>query len=472
MRRDEERTQMKKGACWNLVDFIPDLDDAPLGKRGGWTYGSNDISGTTSTASHVVAGVYADFSTGSQNCVLDEDGELYVVSASNVVSHVGSARASVQNPVLHSDLVIIPGADGVSVPKSFDGTSLLNLAGSPPPGKYAAVYKDRTVLAGVAGDLTKSYFSDAANPTSWDTTDSWQSVINPIMGMASLPNALLLFQNTATSRIRGTTPPPESDMIVDDPIFNVGCTDARSIVVDGSICVFANPRGIYLSNGTAQVEDLTKSIGLKRYWQSQLTNYNSSTWTLGAGIHQRHYVIAVMNDDTFVDAIMINIDERRGWRLSNIPAVSFWPAVTIGEELFMGLRSAPRVGKFSTVLLPSSSVKNDADGTSVAPVLETSFFRDKPGKKTWKRGYLTYDMRDAASDNPSIDFGYLRTPEGSYVSAGALAENTDISDPARKTLNVSATGMAFKVQQTNASSATRLYDIMADVHTREGSRVV
>lgn len=472
MRRDEERTQMKKGACWNLVDFIPDLDDAPLGKRGGWTHGSDDISATTATASYVVAGTYADFSSGAKNCVLDEDGELYVVSAGNLVTHIGSARASLQNPVLHSDLVIIPGADGVAVPKSYDGTTLLNLAGTPPTGKFAAVYKDRTVLAGVAGDdRTKAFFSAAANPTSWDTTNSWQSVLQPIVGMASLPNALMLFQNSITSRIRGTTPPPGSDMIVDDPIFNVGCTDARSIAVDGSICIFANPRGIYLSNGTSQVEDLTKSIGLKRYWQSQLVDYSASTWTLGAGIFQRHYVITVMNGSTFVDAIMVNIDERRAWRISNLPAVSFWGAVTIGEELFFGLRSNPRIAKFSSVFLPSNAVKTDADGTAVSPILETPFYRDRPGKKTWKRAYLTYDMRDASADNPALTFSHLKTPEGSYVSDGTLGENTDISDPARKTLNISATGIAFKVQQTNASSTTRLYDIMADVHSREGSRV-
>jgi hypothetical protein len=459
---------MVKGSVWNSVDLIPDLDNAPAGKRGGTAYQSNDISATKATASYVIAGIYAQFSGGVKNCCLDEDGELYTIASAGTVTDIGAALASLQNPVFHSNKIIIPGNDGTTAPKYYDGTTLGNLAGSPPAGKYAAVYRDRTVLGPTSANLTKTYFSGAADPTSWDTTNSWESTLTPPTGYAALANALLIFQKEKTSRIRGSSPDPGGDFFLDDPFFNVGCTDARSIAVTDAYCVFANPLGIYLSTGFGKPEDLTETIGLKRYWNTQLASYDASTYTLGAGMIQGHYIISVMNGSTFVDALMIDIDGRRGWRLSNFKAVSFWPAVTIGEELYAGSRSQPRVLKTSTIFTPSSTVKNDADGTAVPYTLETPFYEDGPWLKRFGRAFFTHDTRDAASDNPTLAVSYIVNPEDAYTSLGTLSESTN-KKRQRLAVNKRGSGIAFRVVQSNASSNSRFYAFEAEVAPLERS---
>lgn len=168
---------------------------------------------------------------------------------------------------------------------------------------------------------------------------------------------------------------------------------------------------------------------------------------------------------------MFDIPSRTVTWLTNIKATSFANAVTVGEELVWGSRALPRVNKFSSVFSPASGVKNDADGAAVTWSLESSFFQDRPGKKTWKSLYVAYDMRDAASDNPVLTVSSLKTPEGAYAALSpTLSESTDMTR-ARLPLRFPAEGLGVKIAQTNASSATRLYAIEAEVHARELSRL-
>lgn len=477
MRRDTPRHQMPKESVWNLVDLIPEVIGAPLEKRGGWSYGSDAFTGVHAGSDECVAVFYADFTAAPKLCVASRDvgvatNLLTVNTSTNAVSSVGNlSNTMVQNPVLHADKLIFPFSGGATAPQKYDGSTLAALGGSPPNGTYATVYKDRTVLARTSTNKTRVYFSDPADPEGWDTTNTYLSVLSPITGLAALPNALLVFQDKVTSRIRGSTPPPGTDMIVDDPLFSVGCSDARSIVTRGAFCVFANPLGVYISNGTLNPEDLTASAGLKSYWLEIMAAYSSSTYTLAAGMIRDYYIISVMNGSSFVDCLMFDVPKRTGWRLSNIGALCFGSAVTGGEELYFGLKSVGRLGKLSSIFSPASGVKNDADGTAVGWTLETPFYIDRPGKKTWRSAYVSYDMQDAASDNPVLTVSYQKTPEGSYTALSpTLAESTDYTR-ARLPLRVPAHGIGLKIVQSNASSVSRLYDLEAEVHTRELSRL-
>lgn len=476
MRRDLPRSRMPQGSSWNMVDLIPDLG-APNRKRGGWGYASPALSASAATGSTYVSAVKrAPFTAGAKLCAVTDDAKLVTIASDSSATLVGSAVAAAQNPVFHSQKLILPSSDGTTAPKYYDGTTLGNLAGSPPAGKYATVYADRTVLAHTAANPERIYFSGASDPTSWDTTNSWRSFISSVTGLAALPGALLVFQSAATSRVRGATPPPGSDQIVDDPLFTVGCTDARSIVVTGAYAIFANPLGVYRTNGTAFPEDLTKQCGISSYWQSVLASY-SSTWTLAAGIYRNYYVISVMDGSTFKDAFMFDLSPGKyaAYRVSNLKALCFDNAVTVGEELYFGLRSASRVGKLSTIFSPSATYKNDADGTAVAPVWETTLFGGDNKRKTWRSVIVDFDMRDSASDNPTIQIAYVANPEDSYTdissgSGGLLSETTNKSRK-RVLLNVPSDAIALRFTQANASSDTRFYGLSADVHAREGSRL-
>lgn len=475
MVRDAARYALPAGACWNLVDYLPDLQ-ANARKRGGWSYASNDISAVALSAAYVTAVAYAPFSGGAKLCAMTDNNKFVTIATNGTVTQVStSGIQSLQNPVFHSDKLIITGSDGATAPKYYDGTTFGALAGTPPNGKYATVWKDRTVLASTSTNLTKTYFSAAADPTSWDTTNRWISTLRPPTGLAPLPGALMIFQDAVTARVRGSIPPSSNgllgDFIMDDPVFNTGCTDARSIASDGAIACFANPTGVYLTNGTNIPVDVTKQAGLKKYWQDQLSGYSSSSWTLAGGIFRKTYFISVMNGSTFVDAFWFDLEDYSGGRLSNLKAVTMAAAVQVLEELYIASRAAPRVNSISSIYSPAAGVKNDADGTAVAPVLETPFFLDtKSGRKTWRSLIVEYDMRDAATDNPILTVSYIKNPDDSYTALSTTLAETTTDTRDQLYLRFPAQGLGLKFAQTNASSDTRIVAISADVHSREPSR--
>lgn len=475
MRRDKPRDRMAPGSAWNLVDFMPGEDGA-LQKRAGWTYQSDDIATANSAASYVVAGAYAPFAAAGKNCAIDEDGRLYTIATNGTVTDIGAAVTPVGPLPFHRDKLIIPASDGTTAPKYYDGSTLGALAGSPPAGKYGCVYKDRTALACTAAQPNRVYFSGPGDPTSWDTTNGYVDGSFPVTAVASLRNALIVLSQQVTERIIGSTPPPGSDM-AKQTLFDGGCVDARSAVVSDDQLVYANTESILVTDG-ATVLDLTEAAGCLPYWRSLMASY-SSTYTLAAGAVRRHYVLSVMDGSSFVDCLMFDLRGRRWWRLSNVKARMFWNSVGAAPETYFGSRAAARVVDLTGLWSASGSTKNDADGTAVAPVLETMFYPIGLSKGRVRDVYLSYDMRDAATDNPTLTVSTVTDPasDAAYTAATGptgtayTAAETSETVRVRRSVRKGAFGFALKVAQTNASSVTRIRRVEATVASREDSRV-
>lgn len=477
MVRDVPRNQIPATAAWNLVDGIPN-QGAAWRERGGYSYASANITSTKATASYVVAGLVAPFSAGTKNLAIDEDGELYVIVSSSSTTDVGAAVAPVQNPVFHRNKAIIPASDGTTAPKYYDGSTLGNLGGSPPAGKYATVFKDRTVLARSSANPNRLWFSGPGDPTTWDTTNGYWDSSQPVNAIAALRNAIVIFHDSSFERLRGSIPPPGSDFIMEFGAAQ-GCTDARSIVNYGDTIVFANTNGVWITDGTTPL-DLTTACGIKTYWQDLFASYSASTWTIAGGIIKKYYVVTIMNGSSFVDCGIFDLENRIFFRASNIDATSFWGSIAAQEELYFGRRGAARVGYLSSIFMKSSTVKNDADGTAVTSTLETGYFMGRePQVKRWKKAHATYDLRDAASDNPTMSISYVSSPElTNYTtpsgpdgaSVSALSETSAIKKD-RVSLNTGETfGLGLKISRTNASSDFRLYAVEVEVSEQEGGR--
>lgn len=334
-----------------------------------------------------------------------------------------------------------------------------------PPFKYYGIYKTRIVGGGVSGYANRSYFSvtptDGTNTTfnssQWNTTVSSIDHDEAITGYAALANLLLIFSSGRTERIIGSIPPPSSDMDR-APVGAIGCTDARSIVVQEGNALFANPRGVYLTNGSGFVS-LTAEGMIETYWQSLFPGYDPATWTIAAGTWRSFYFVSVMNGSTLVDTLMCNIPRRAWWRLSNIKGVMFSPGVGTADELYMADRSTNRVVSLSGITTPTASIKNDANGTAVAPTAEFRLEGSGPNVKHFGHGHITYDMRDAGSDNPTLAVTVAPGIEATTFAAVAespLAETTD-AVRARTTVAKVSQGVTVKVAQTHASSKTEVY---------------
>ena len=467
MVRDLPRDQMPKGACWNLLDAIPGLG-GPAGTRGGTTYASQNIASVSASASYISAFAVAAFSAGSAKVAIDEDGRVYRVYSASSTSALSVAQAPKQKLIFHREKLIIPSDNGTSTVKYYDGaTTVTALTASAPTAMYGTVYADRTVLAGTASQRQRTYFSGPGDPTSWDTTDGWVDMSYPLTGVAALQNALLLFSDRRIERIRGKTPPPGSDM-VKDTLYEVGCTDARSIAVFNDVCVFANGSGLYMTDG-ASVKDLTVEGGMKKYWQAQMASYDSSTWTISGDVYKDEYVVCIMNASTLVDAFAVNIGSRAFRRVSNIKFVSCFRDTAGQEELYLGRRDAARVENWSPTYTQASANKADANGTAVVATVETPWFNSGKQKVIWADAYVTYNVPDYASDNPTFTLSYVTDPTSTSYTAVTdsggtgytLAETTAIARVKRR-LRKRSIGLGFKLVQS-ASGAALLYRLEAHI---------
>lgn len=501
MKRDFPRDQMPPHTAWNLVDEILNYG-APLRQRGGWTHHSNDLSSVVATASYVRGGAYAIFSSSGggtlpRNVAVDEDGRVFNVTTAGAATDIGAGVTIVQNPVFHggtaaqpaspavyTGLLIIPDGTGAAVPKKYDGTTLSNLNGTPPKARYAAVYKDFTVLGnGTVGTTlfpNRTWFSPEGDPdvavsgsvTAWDTTDSWIDFSQPIKGYGATKNALLVFGDSQVARVRGSTPPPDEDMVVDDPLFQVGLLDAFSIVEHKESIFWAAPEGVFRSDGVV-LDDLSKKGGMLRYWLD-LVSAATSTWTFAAGVIRDHMALCVMDGTTFKDFFLIDLQSYVWTRHSNFDAISFWTGLNAqADELYWGRRGAARVSAFDSIFakVGDSAYKADGDGDAVLPVIETAFFElGRPGLKRVKNCYVGHEITDYAADNPTVAVSFITTPEEtSYTSAGSLDEATTYR---RERVGISrqAYGVALKFARSGAGDFL-LYDIGYDAHPLEPSRL-
>lgn len=472
MWQDDPRNNLPKGRAWNMVDFIPEILGAPATERGGWIFASPALTGVDASATYVKALLSAPFNAGEQLLAIDDNAKLIKIVGGVNTAIAGTANMPVQNPFMHQQLVVIPSPDGTTAPQKYDGTTLAALGASAPAGMYGCVFVNYTWLGGASSSPQSGYSSAVNDPTTYVTSGVNAGNLDvsfPIRGMCALPNVMLWFGDERTARITGTTPPPNTDMQITDPVFNYGVSDARSIAVNGSWAAFANDIGVFLTNGTAIPEDLTKLCGLSTYWRTLCTGRTSS-WTLAGGWFGSIYVICVMNGSTWIDTIAFDMVKRAAVRFSNVKTMAFAAAGEAGQELYAGGRATPRVMQLSTMWMPGATYKNDGDGSPVLGTYESPFY-DTQGILTqrWRWAYLMHDLRDAASDNPTWTVSYCESPEGgatytalSPTIGASTAKRTD-----RLPVQVPNKGLGFRLTRQNAAAYARLYGIGAVTYARE-----
>jgi hypothetical protein len=410
--------------------------------------------------------VYAPFAT-PKTLAIGQNGELWRFDSGP--TDIGAALVPGQNPVYYRGKVIIPNSNGTTAPMYYDGTTLGNLAGTPPTGQLAGSFKDHAILAKSAANDNRIWFSAAGDPTTWNTSTGYWDATGTLTAIQPLKSSILLFHADTTELLRGSIPPPGTDMIL-EPFLSVGCLDPFSVVTWNDRVVFANAKGIFMTDG-AGWSDLTARAGMSTYWQTTLASYTTS-WRLGAGVYRNHYILSVNNGTSLVDAFCINLNTGAFLRLSNFHGNTFLPVATGGmEELYMGLANAGRVAKVSPCWAPLAANKNDGDATTPTPTFETVAHQGfdrlhrrwiaSDGLQRWRYLYMRYNLTDYASDTPVLTASYVTTPDGtSYTSLSPTFASTTATLRARRRISTGnkANAIAFKVTQTNPGDL-RLFDL-------------
>lgn len=469
MVRDTARDQIPAGGVYDACDFL--LHQTGMAqKRGGSSY----LGPVMTAATYACSVVYAVYASGAQVLAVGENGHLYTVTSGTTtdVSSLGAVFNSRHKPVVVPSsgaiIAVFFANDGTTAPKRWTGAAAATLGGTPPTALMGAYYKQRLVLANSLANPNRIWFSPVPSVEStWDTANSYIDTEQAVSGLAALNNTLLVFHRGSTERIIGATPPPNSDMDK-AKIWDIGCTDARSIVVQDGNCLFANPRGVYLTNGSTPVS-LTQQGGINNYWRSLFPGYDPVTWSIACGVTQQFLFVTVQTDaGVNVAQLLCHVPTRAWMRLSNIRAMMFANAGESYDDLYYADRTAARVVTLAQVFDPATGNRNDADGTAVLPTIEFAPSGPGVGVNSYGFGRLDYDM-PGASTSPTLGITVkagLQAERTSWVPAESpLAETTAIT---RKRFSICRDAQAVTVSlaQSVASDRTEVYALEVERRAR------
>ena len=427
-----------------------------------------------------MAVLYAPFAAGNQLLALGRDDGGNAQHLGKIVSTSSTTDCGSTNPAwyltFYRERVIVCDYLGVAAPQSYTGSgTCANLAGSPPAGSLSAVYRYHLVLANSAATTNRIWFSKAGDPTTWDTTYGWIDASNRF-GTSTRCETRSWSSTTARwSGSPGTRRRPVATC------FCSSCStpappDPRSVAGTDQFCCFANESGVFMTDG-GTVPCLTEEGGIKSFWQSRVATATAPTF---AGGYYRGYYFVTIQDGTSTlstpsPATSVPV-AGSGCRTCRGSATR--GGRSAARRSSTGSFATPRVCTMSGVFSPASGNKADGDGTSVLPIVETPWYPLGDGASPDRDVFLTYDIRDAASDDPTLTLSYILSPEmTSYTNVKGRDDNaytipeTTAMYRVRRLINKEAFGIAFKILQTNPSSASRMYRIDGTYHQKEPSGV-
>ena len=502
---DTSRDELNPRAAFRMFDYLPQME-APVRGRGGWRYGSPDLS-TLGTCVSVRSMGWLPFPGDGHLLVVGDSGKVFQLktftgSGGALVTDTGDATIVPTQPVFwHKggtvDYGIILGGltQTAKNPKKYTATggvySVAALGGTPPQARMGFSWGSYLVLGNYydpsdSGKLKNNRwaFCYPGQPENWTLTGANQSTMDfPEEIVAGLPlqNAILAFGYTDVHAITGDTPPPGSNLTRRTLFAGSGTFDGRSVVGWRSYAIWANTSGVWMSDG-ATLSDLATAGGISTYYRQKVSGLSFVTGAAAvAGVYRDHYVLSLHNQSGALITTLVCDIQRKVWtEWTNINALCFarraaGPGVSgqsmSDEELFFGHANLPRVGRISSLWTPSATYASDADGTPVQPVLETPYYRvGGLSKKRLRFIYMGYDLRDAGGA-PRLALSYVLSPEpeAAYAPMYNLPTTTRFR---RKRLRLARgdLGVGLRIAQAGPSASTRLYSIETEAHPWETTR--
>ena len=175
----------------------------------------------------------------------------------------GLQSGAVANYSVLEDLLIMATDHVSDVPKSWDGTTAQNLAGSPPNFAFSETHKNRSWAAGVEANSSRLYYSALLKPADWIGAGSGKIDIDPadgdrITAIASHRDELWVFKGPykgSIHRITGSAPTGS------DPFARTTFTTGVGAVGQNSLFRFADDLGFMWSDGSVRSLGATEKFG-------------------------------------------------------------------------------------------------------------------------------------------------------------------------------------------------------------------
>lgn len=273
--------------------------------------------------------------------------------------------------VEYKDVLYI--TNGVDTPRKLSGLTMLTLGGTPPTGKFIALYKNHIMIAGDPTYPDRISYSGLDSPESWGVTD-YDDVVtsegDPITGLFlhGALDALVIAKMSSLHVLQGAS---VDSFTIRQVAGNIGIIAQDSVASTPVGVIFASTDGIYLFDGYNTVPIFGK---LKNTWR---TGINKKMLSKAVGIYYegKYYLFIASSNSVLLDEVFVldlEKDTRPWTRFSGWEVASAAIYKEYNEAYLLLGDSDGQIHKFSEDLVTDNGVgitayveTRDTDGGSL-----------------------------------------------------------------------------------------------------------
>lgn len=309
--------------------------------------GTAKLNSTTLETGSPILGLYDYWRQGvtgspEQRRVVHVNGKVYADRGDGSFNEIASGLSP--NAVPHystfDDLLLIGSDQTSDVPKSWDGTTFQNLAGTPPRFSFSVPHKNRQWAAGDFAHPSRLYYSVNLNPEDWVGATSGSIDIDPddgdmITGLASFKNELIVFKGPHKGSIHRISGDSTSTFSRTPFIYGIGAAWQHTIFPLPNDLGFVSPRGTVHSLVAVQqfgdYERSTLSFPLNRWLQQNLNFNRSRFWKAHTDLDSGYTLIALTPAGQFTNSLILMMDFRFMQMGEPFPRWAYWDALSLAS---------------------------------------------------------------------------------------------------------------------------------------------
>jgi hypothetical protein len=387
------------------------------------------------------------------------------------------------------DRVYFADGAGLAVPKRVVWTgaspAIEDIHSGAPKAKLVEVYKDRLILTGDPANPQRVTFSKLeidGGPTAAFDALSYVDTSRSVTAFAPMGAQILAFHAKSIEKIRGSIPPGanlDTDMFLDMFTDQQGFQDPASVCQWQENVIFANPRGVHLTDG-ATIRSLSDQGSIGDLWRTLYERKRAGTQVV-SGVFLDYLFVTILSDFQIGDppealpvTLVCDLNNRTWFRLSNIDVTCFIESEAGVEEMWGGLDVDKKLIRISPVFyghidLPEAGVipptvvdSVDGDGKPVLPLLDIGFKKLGPeGVKRLRHIYVSHQSQRTTVPAEIFSVEYRVNPaplRTDFMVAGTLPSEQQYT---RSRVNVGRRGYGIQivVRQVLPTYITRLYDV-------------
>ena len=474
MAPDNPRDGMSDAQVWRMEDYIPRILGSSLESRQGWTYHT-----TTPLGSYITSQIWVNTLGGSHHLAATT-ANLYNLDNPTAPRLVGNYPGMLWPMATMYEYVCVPRIDDYPVFLRYAGGVEVGVTAdaSTPKAKIATVWQSRFTLAnGTAGGVSQPnfiYFLSAEWGAGLTTTPVWDPLAyietaSDVTGLAATRNSLIIFHEGSVERLRGTKPPGagvQMDVWMEPLIGQGGCNEPHTICHWNDNVVFADARGVYLTDGTT-IKDITAQGGMGSEWRRAY----DPLWRVSAGVYRDQYIVSMVDvtNSLFKKCFVCDLYSRNWQVFTNMPFASFVASTGEIEKMFGGGLDG-KIANVSECWREADSTVDtvDGNGVSVLPQLETAWYRmsENEAMKRVKNVYFSYDLSEDTGELKVYASEKVNPDSGDWILLKTLGDRLapapDSYERRRLPLGRQSYGFTFKVETTGKIKNLKLYDLAAE----------